>query len=203
LPEAPERVHQYCHLQGNEFTVTLKPNFQTGSEQAIEVIDEGLVYLLDLLGDALDGATGEQVRAYYAQSDPEIRGILERGSGVPDVEIPDDVAATLATLEVGYYEGDAAELGSYELDKVAGVEAALDVLDIDDPFSLVMGDSKSDLRVMEWVADEGTGIAAAPNHASEVVLDHVLDTDELVFERDGAASMLRMVYALDRLAGLE
>jgi len=203
LPEAPERVHQYCHLQGNEFTVTLKPNFQTGSEQAIEVIDEGLVYLLDLLGDALDGATGEQVRAYYAQSDPEIRGIFERGPGVPDVEVPDDVAATLATLEVGYYEGDAAELGSYELDKVAGVEAALDVLDIDDPFSLVMGDSKSDLRVMEWVAEEGTGIAAAPNHASEVVLDHVLDTDELVFERDGAASMLRMVYALDRLAGLE
>ena len=203
LPEAPERVNRCCHLQGNEFTVTLKPNFQTGSERAIEVIDEALVYLLDLLGDVLEAATADQVRAFYARSDPEIRGVLERGPGVPAADVPDEVAATLERLEVGYYEGDAAELGSYELDKVAGVEAALDVLDIEDPFSLVMGDSKSDLRVMEWATEGDAGIAAAPNHASEVVLDHVLDTDELVFERDGAASMLRMVYALDRLAGLE
>ena len=203
LPEAPERVNRGCHLQGNEFTVTLKPNFQTSSERAVEVIDEALLYLLDLLGDVLDDATAEQTRAFYARSDPEIRGVLERGPGVPDVDVPDSVASRLDRLEVGYYEGDAAELGSYELDKVAGVEAALDVLGIDDPFSLVMGDSKSDLRVMEWAAAEDSGIAAAPNHASEVVLDHVLETDELVFERDGAASMLRMVYALDRLAGLE
>nr|WP_305794358.1 HAD hydrolase family protein [Halomarina rubra] len=203
LPEAPERVNQCCHLQGNEFTVTLKPNFQTGSERAIQVIDEALVYLLDLLGDVLEGASAEQTRAFYAHADPEIRGVLERGPGVPDAEIPDDLRERLDRLEVGYYPGDAAELGSYELDKVAGVDAALDVLGIDDPFSLVMGDSKSDLRVMEWVAEEDAGIAAAPHHASEVVLDHVLATDELVFERDGAASMLRMTYALDRLAGLD
>jgi hypothetical protein len=203
LPEAPERVKTGCHLQGNEFTVTLKPNFQTGSDRADAVIDEALVYLLDLLGDVLDDASAEAVRAFYADADPEIRGVLERGPGVPDVEVPEGVAERLRRLEVGYYEGDAAELGSYELDKVAGVEAAFDVLGIDDPFALVMGDSKSDLRVMEWVDEEGMGIAAAPNHASEVVLEHVLETDDLVFERDGAASMLRMTYALDRLAGLE
>jgi hypothetical protein len=67
----------------------------------------------------------------------------------------------------------------------------------------MMGDSKSDLRVMEWLEETGSGIAAAPEHASRDVLDHVLSTDELVFDRGDAAEMLRTIYALDRLASLE
>jgi len=64
----------------------------------------------------------------------------------------------------------------------------------------VMGDSKSDLRMMEWAAEHGTGIAAAPAHASAVVSDHVRATDGLVFDRGDAASALRVAYALGRLA---
>src|SRR5699024_223296 len=30
LPDAPEAVRQGCHLQGNEFNITLKPNAETG-----------------------------------------------------------------------------------------------------------------------------------------------------------------------------
>jgi hydroxymethylpyrimidine pyrophosphatase-like HAD family hydrolase len=106
-------------------------------------------------------------------------------------------------IDVAYYEADAAEIGSLELNKVAGVEAAFDVLGIDDPFAVVMGDSKSDLRVMEWVAEHGTGVAAAPEHASSAVLNHVMRTDDLVFDEGAAAEMLRTVYALNALSSLD
>jgi len=212
LPDAPDRIRRGCHLQGNEFNVTLKPNFETGSDRASAVIDEGLVYLMDVLEssvtEALDvDAPGEgYVRAYYADADPEIRGVLESTGEQPAVapaDAPDGLLDVFERIDVAYYEADAAEIGSLELNKVVGVEAALDVLGIDDPFSLVMGDSKSDLRVMRWAAEHDAGIAAAPDHASRDVLDHVLATDELVFDRGDAAELLRMAYALRRLADLE
>ncbi|WP_254537981.1 HAD family hydrolase [Halomarina litorea] len=206
LRDAPESVRRGCHLQGNEFNVTLKPNFQTGSAEAVDVIDEGMIHLIDLVGEAVADGSPETARAFYAAADPELREVLERAGEVPDTDTEDvasDVVATYERIDVGYYEGDAAEVGSLELDKVAGVEGALDVLGVDDPFALVMGDSKSDLRVMEWAEENDCGVAAAPDHASEVVLEHVLGTDELVFDRDDAASMLRIVYALDRLVDLE
>jgi hydroxymethylpyrimidine pyrophosphatase-like HAD family hydrolase len=206
LSDAPEPVKRGCHLQGNEFNITLKPNFQTGSNNAVEVIDDGLCHLIDLLAGAVEDADSEMARAYYAEADPEIRGVLERDGGVPDInsdDIPSEIKSTFERIDIAYYKGDAAEMGSLELDKVAGVQTAFDVLAIDDPFALVMGDSKSDLRVMEWVEENNRGIAAAPEHASRVVSEHVLNTDELVFERDDSASMLRVVYALDRLAQID
>jgi hydroxymethylpyrimidine pyrophosphatase-like HAD family hydrolase len=109
---------------------------------------------------------------------------------------------TFERIDVAYYHADAAEIGSLELNKVAGVEAALDVLDVEDPFVTVMGDSKSDLRVMQWAEANDTGIGAAPNHASEDVLEHVMATDELVFDRGASAEMLRTVYVLNLLASL-
>ena len=216
LPEAPEDLRRHLHLQGNEFNVTLKPNFETGSEEADAVIDRALVYLLDLLGDALatrfDGegdidATSARVaawtRAFFADQDPEIRGVLEAENATPDRDLadaPDAVLATLERIDVGYYESDAAEITSRELNKPNGVEAAFDVLGISDPFALVMGDSKSDLRVMKMVAEADWGIGAAPDHASRDVLDHVIRTDELVFDRGKAGDVLRIAYAINCLS---
>ena len=220
LSDAPEELRRGCHLQGNEFNVTMKPNYETGSARAREIVDEALVYELDLLGavvaeldatpdvdDAASDATaGGWARAFYAGADPEIRGVLERTGSVPEVavdDVPGPVASILERIDVAYYAADAAEIGSLELNKVVGVEAAFEVLGIDDPFALVMGDSKSDLRVMEWVADRDAGISAAPDHASRGVLDHVIRTDELVFDQGRAGDVLRTVYALNRLARLE
>ncbi len=211
LTDAPEDVRRGCHLQGNEFNVTLKPNFETGSDRSREVVDEALVHQLDLLGETVAeelglGAEdpGAWTRTYYAARDPEIRGVLETSGGLPgDEEVPDEVRDVLERIDVAYYEADAAEIGSLELNKVVGVQAAFDVLGVEDPFAVMMGDSKSDLRVMEWLEETGSGIAAAPEHASRDVLDHVLSTDELVFDRGDAAEMLRTIYALDRLASLE
>jgi hydroxymethylpyrimidine pyrophosphatase-like HAD family hydrolase len=202
LTSAPDDVRRGCHLQGNEFNVTLKPNYETGSERARELIDDALVHLLDLLADCLD-ADPTAVRAYYADADPEIAGVLEtEGVQIGDPEsVPEDLRDTLERVDVAYYEADAAEIASRELNKVVGVEAALDVLDVDDPFALVMGDSKSDLRVMEYVHEHDAGIAAAPEHASRRVLDHVEATDELVFDEGAADEVLRTVWALDRFAG--
>jgi hydroxymethylpyrimidine pyrophosphatase-like HAD family hydrolase len=215
LPDAPSHLRRGCHLQGNEFNVTLKPNFEIGSAEAGDVIDDGLVYELDLLGDAVaeeiegvdgDAPAGEWARAYYAGQDPEIRGVLERQGAFPALDaaaVPDAVTAVFERIDVAYYEADAAEIGSLELNKVAGVEAAYDVLGIEDPFALVMGDSKSDLRVMKWAEETDAGIAAAPEHASRDTLDHVLSTDELVFDRGKSAEMLRVAYALNRLSVLD
>ncbi|MEF8853645.1 MAG: HAD family hydrolase [Haloarculaceae archaeon] len=216
LSDAPESIRHGCHLQGNEFNVTLKPNFETGSDAAREVIDEALVYELDVFGeavadrvdaDAAHGAGGgEWARAFYADADPEIRAVLESEGVTSDCgpeAVPGAVRSVFERVDVAYYEADAAEIGSLELNKVVGVEAALDVLGIDDPFAVVMGDSKSDLRVMEWVAERDAGLAAAPEHSSEGVLDHVHERDGLVFDRGDAATPLRIVYALDRLARIE
>ena len=207
LPDAPDDLRHGVHLQGNEFNVTLKPNFDIGSPDAEDVIDRGLVYLLDLLGEAVtdDDRGTAWTRAYYADADPEIRTVLEQEGEYPDVDtddVPDDLVEVFERIDVAYYHADAAEIGSLELNKVAGVEAALDVLDVEDPFVTVMGDSKSDLRVMEWAEANDTGIAAAPDHASEDVLEHVMATDELVFDRGASAEMLRTVYVLNLLASL-
>src|SRR6056297_2682260 len=219
LPDAPEELRRGCHLQGNEFNVTMKPNYETGSADAREIIDEALVYLIDLLadavGDALENGDGESAlddetitdwtRAFYAAQDPELRAVLESEGAYPDLAadaVPDTLAAVLERIDVAYYEADAAEIGSLELNKVVGVERALDVLGVGDPFALVMGDSKSDLRVMKWVAENDAGIAAAPEHSSQDTLQHVLETDELVFDRGKSVDVLRTVYALNRLARL-
>ncbi|MFC6825537.1 HAD family hydrolase [Halopelagius fulvigenes] len=214
LPQAPDDLRESAHLQGNEFNVTLKPNFDIGSDRAEDVIDRGLVYLVDLLGravynaaDVADVADGEAdpegwARAYYADADPEITAVLDAEDAAPDrdpEDVPDPIRSLFERIDVAYYHADAAEIGSLELNKTEGVKAALDVLDVTDPFVLVMGDSKSDLRVMRWAAEEDAGISAAPEHASSDVLDHVRSTDELVYDRGDAASMLRIAYVLNVL----
>ncbi|WP_410767503.1 HAD hydrolase family protein [Haloferax sp. DFSO60] len=212
ISEAPERLRRGCHLQGNEFNVTMKPNFDTGSAAAIEIIDEALVYELDLLSDALSALdrvegdvkrVSEWTRTYYADQDREIHSVLEQAGELPDIsptDVPAEMRDILDRIDIGYYEGDAAEVGSLELSKVVGVEKAFEVLSIDDPFAVVMGDSKSDLRVMRWVHENESGIAAAPEHASQSVLDFVESTDELVFDEGRAGDILRTVYALNRFA---
>jgi hydroxymethylpyrimidine pyrophosphatase-like HAD family hydrolase len=241
LRDAPERVRHGCHLQGNEFNVTLKPNHETGSDAAAAAIDEALVHLLDLVGgavadrvalpdeialrqetdaesdetadDAGESAVSEATtasdatvapgpavaRAFFAESDPEIAAALDRETAPRAATVPSPAADLLGALDVALYHADAAELAVRALDKAAGVEAALSVLGVDDPFVIVMGDSKSDLRAMEWASDNEAGIAAAPTHASEGVLAHVRATDELLFPPGEAAEMLQVVWALDCL----
>ncbi|CCQ35598.1 HAD superfamily hydrolase [Natronomonas moolapensis 8.8.11] len=234
LSDAPPDLRRGCHLQGNEFNVTLKPNFETASEDAERVIERALVYLLDLLEDSVaavvdadrngenetdteakanadpgtdvGAATAGFARAYYAADDPEIAAVLAATDEEPDTtraDVPEAFAAAFDRIDVAYYEADAAEIGSLELDKAAGVEAAFEVLGIEDPFALVMGDSKSDLRVMEWVDEHDAGIAAAPEHSSPDVITHVAGTDDLRFARGDAPDVLRTAYALNRLAALD
>ena len=218
LSTADEDLQRGTHLQGNEFNVTMKPNFATGSDEARSIIDRALVHELDLLGrtvaeHVLDESAEQAsspatlARTYYAAQDPEIRTVLDGRDALPtDVtveDVPDPLVETFERIDVAYYEGDAAEIGSLELNKVEGVAAAFDVLGIEDPFALVMGDSKTDLRVMEWVAEHDAGISAAPEHASQETLAHVVDTEGLVFDRGKSADILRTVRALNELAALE
>ena len=218
LTDASPALRRCVHLQGNEFNVTLKPNFDVGTDDAERVIDRGLVHLIDLLGRAVaesvaddrggdDTATDDDraatwARAYYADADPEIAGVLDAEGATPDREVgdvPEPIRERFDRIDVAYYRADAAEIGSLDLDKPTGVRAALDVLEVEDPFVLVMGDSKSDLRVMEWADRTDAGIAAAPSHASESVLAHVRATDDLVYDPGDAGSVLRIVAVLNRL----
>jgi len=212
LSDAPDGVRRGCHLQGNEFNVTIKPNAEVGSEAAVAVIDKAVRYFCGLVGDCLDRAVDAEVahpgllaRTHFA-TDPEIARVFDEDGVAHDGDLeaaPEAFIDTLERLDVGYYEGDAAELVSLELDKPTGVREALAVLDIDRPFALAMGDSKSDLRVMEWLAETDCGIAAAPDHASEAVLDHVTDRNELVYEAGEASTILRIAYGMELLAGVD
>ena len=205
LSEAPPAIRDELHLQGNEFNVTLKPNYPIGSREAARVIDRALEHLLDLLGTTLAGRVGleettavDQTVAHYARVDPEIAAVVDP---VTVESFDPDLVATLERIDVAYYEADGAEVGSRELTKEVGVERALSVLGLEDPFALVMGDSKSDRRVMEWVAERNAGIAAAPTHASPDVRTHVEATDELLFEPGQSEDVLRTVQAMNLLAG--
>jgi hydroxymethylpyrimidine pyrophosphatase-like HAD family hydrolase len=212
LSDAPDTVRSGCHLQGNEFNVTVKPNAEVGTDEAVAVIDEALRYFCGLVGDALAGTVAVDVadprllaRTYFA-SDPEIAGVLDAVGVARDGDLgsaPEAFVEGLRRIDVGYYEGDAVELVSLELDKPTGVREALSVLGIDDPFALAMGDSKSDLRVMEWVAETDSGIAAAPDHASKGVLDHVRAHDDLVYDAGEAYDVLHVVYGMELLAALD
>jgi hydroxymethylpyrimidine pyrophosphatase-like HAD family hydrolase len=215
LRTAPDDLRRGCHLQGNEFNVTIKPNYAIGSDRAQELIDWALCHQLELLGQAVcaradctpaEGQPAQWARAFYADVDPEIHAVLDERDRLPTADravVPTAVEELFERIDVAYYEADAAEIGSRELNKVVGVEAALDVLGIEEPFAIAMGDSKSDLRVMRWLDERNAGLAAAPAHASGDVLDHVRATDELVFDRGESASVLRTIYALDRLAELD
>ena len=218
ITEAPDEIRRGCHHQGNEFNVTLKPNAETGTPEAREVIDRALVYVVDLLADAVGEQVGDDggssateadpaswARALYSR-DPEIAQVLRSRDALPDVDAddaPEDLAGILERIDVAYYEADAAEIVSLELDKAAGVEAAFDVLGVEDPFALVMGDSKSDLRVMQWLEERDAGLAAAPKHSSRDVLDHVIRTDELLFDEGDAASVLELVAGTNLFAELD
>lgn len=211
LPEAPQKLRRNCHLQGNEFNITMKPNYEIGSSQSCEVIDDALIYLLDLLSEVLGSTlestltdTGSDIlsatRRFYAEQDPEIRTVLQQKDEYPQeqIDIPEGLQLILDRIDVAYYEGDAAEIGSLELNKVIGVKTALSVLGIENPFALVMGDSKTDLRIMEWVDKNDNGIAAAPSHASPGTLNHVTNTDNLVFDPGKSADVLRTAYTLNQ-----
>ena len=256
--DAPEPIRRGCHLQGNEFNVTLKSNYETGTERSREIVDNALVYLLDRLGDAVvsqhvgtetggDDPPGDETgregagrtdrkaagedrgkaddddssehagrritRSFYADSDPEIHDVLAHRGELPDESTDGDgrsigmdeetIRRTLERIDVAYYEADAAEVTSLDLDKARGVERAFEVLSVSDPFALVMGDSKTDLRVMEWVASNDAGISAAPTHASQSVLDHVDETDELRFPPGASADILKAVEAMNRFVGAD
>lgn len=208
LRDAPDEVRRGCHLQGNEFNVTLKPNFETGTDSAEDVIDQGLVYMLELLGETISSEPDaiDWAKAHYAARDPEIESLLAERNVSPSCtveDIPEEIGTQLKQIDVAYYHADAAEVGSLELNKVAGVKAALDVLGVEDPHALIMGDSKTDLRVMKWAEKQGNGIGAAPTHASQAVLDYLKDTDKLLFTPGDSGAVLRTTYALNRFRDLE
>lgn len=194
----PDPLRDRIHLQGNEFNVTIKPNDQTGTDRAVETIRASLPQLLSFLGETLPTSDGYAAAAsHFAAADPEIEAALdEADQDVPDVDIPVEVREILDEIDVAYYEGDAVEMTSRKLNKAEGVDAAFDILDIDDPFALVLGDSKSDLRIMRWLEEMDSGIAAAPAHASEQVLDFVTTHDDLVFDRGAADQILRTLRAM-------
>ena len=98
LTEAPDAVRRNCHLQGNEFNVTLKPNFETGSDDAVAVVDHALVYILDLLAESVPDATSDQVRAFYADADPADE--INRIEGDPNLP-PDRLPALHDVLVAG------------------------------------------------------------------------------------------------------
>lgn len=211
LSAAPEAVARGCHLQGNEFNVTLKPNAARTTEPAQAIVETALTFLVELVGEAAVSVTSVDAmpkagrswsRQYFTTTTPEVESVLggDDGQPQPQTEVPPEVRDLLAKVTVAHHVADSAEIAPRELDKARGVRAALDVLNVNDPFVLAMGDSTSDLAVMEWVTTNQSGVTAAPDHADSAVREHVRSHDGIQFDRGNAAHPLRVVYAMNRLA---
>ena len=67
----------------------------------------------------------------------------------------------------------------------------------------MMDDSKSDPRVMGWLAGTGWGTAAAREHDPTDVPDRVLSSDELAFDPGGDDAMPRTLLTGSRRWGGE
>lgn len=65
-----------------------------------------------------------------------------------------------------------------------------------------MGDSKTDLDVMEAVTETSSGICAAPDHASDAVLEHCKDVHGIIFDQGIIAEALQIAFAYNLLDGL-
>ncbi|MBB6647774.1 HAD hydrolase family protein [Halobellus ruber] len=195
----PDELQAQLYLEEKSFAVTLMSVHETHSEYAVEAIEQALIYLLRGVGRAAwNSGSWKAIAAYYADQSSEIASALASQEVAFDAdlaELPTSIRSLLHSIDVNYYPGDAVELTSNRFDKATGVQTALSTVGIEHPFSLVMGDSRTDLRVMEAVAETQAGIPAAPAHANDAVLDHVKSCDGLVFDRGEAAFALRTAYA--------
>lgn len=205
--EMPEELLTEVHLEEKSFNVTILPNTPTGSQEARTVVQDALVELLLTLGEVVTEDTQyskDVTLAYYGSRDPEIEDVLrDKGIEIDYGEGLPDELSVLDALDVVYYEADAVELLSNGITKRSGVETAFEALDMANNFALVMGDSKTDLPMMEHVVETGSGILAAPEHASDTVLEYVRHHGGFVFERGHGSDTLQKVYAYNQMQSLE
>ena len=218
LERIPDALRDRHHFEQKAFNVTLIPNADVKSAAAIEAIDRAASHLVAAVADVVARQTSHSrpaVVQHVAAADPELAAALERqptaASGIDATEanggIEGETTPTdgdpdplLQSIEIGYYRGDAVELTAGALGKARGVRVAADTLSLETPFMLVMGDSKTDLEVMNAVTEADRGICAAPDHASDGVLDHCRDANGIVFDQGRAADALRIAFAYNILA---
>lgn len=220
LERIPDDLRDRHHFEQKEFNVTLIPNADVKSDVAIETIDQASQHLVATVATIVAARTSHsprQVIEYFALADPELASALDyenaaleggdeanQPAGFADgADVDDlDLDPLVRSIDIGYYRGDAVEVTSGTLGKGNGVQVATETLSLEDPFMLAMGDSKTDLEIMEAITDRNRGICAAPDHASEAVLDQCERANGLVFEQGRVEEALRIVLAyncLDRL----
>lgn len=217
LDRIPDALRDHHHFEQKEFNVTLIPNAEVKSAAAIETIDRAASHLVAAVADVVATRTSHSRQAvvrHFAATDPELAAALERQHTVsPVIDTAEangvfesaadtadrDLDPLLQSIEIGYYRGDAVELTAGALGKASGVRVAADTLSLEEPFMLVMGDSKTDLEVMTAVTEANRGICAAPAHASDGVLEHCRDANGIVFDQGHATDALRIAFAYNIL----
>ena len=205
--QLPESLASTIHLEEKSFNVTILPNEPPGSPAARTIVDDALVQLLWTMGEVVTRDTeysADVALRFYGSRDPEIGTVLrDRNIEVNTIESVPAALSVLEELDVVYYEADAVEVLSSRITKRSGVETAFDTLSLTTPFALVMGDSKTDLAMMEYVAEMGSGIPAAPKHASDSVIEYVRSKDGFLFEPGNGGDPLRRMYAYNRMDALD
>lgn len=202
----PDSLASSIHLEEKSFNVTILPNEPTGSPAARTVVDEALVQLLRVVGEVVTDDTEYTTDVafdFYGSRDPEVGAVLrDRGVEIAPVESVPPALSVLEELDVVYYEADAVEVLSSRITKRSGVESAFETLSLASPFALVMGDSKTDQVMMEYAVETGSGIPAAPTHASDSIVEYVRSEDGFLFEPGHGGDPLRRMYAYNRLGAL-
>jgi hydroxymethylpyrimidine pyrophosphatase-like HAD family hydrolase len=196
------------HLQGNEFNVTIKPNFLAETPEAEAIVREAGGVMLQLLAGVIAEQTKEDpvaltayLKTYYASENPSLRS-LKTDSGSGKLRHPQEVEALASSLALGYYPAEAVELTSREVTKLDGFTKARHVLQHASSPVLALGDSPSDFPIFEYLVDHHEGIIACPDAAKDAILEYVTKHRGVVYPRGAAEDVLHAVFAFNHLRAL-
>lgn len=207
----PENIRDHCYTQTNEFNYTLKPNAKTKSASAQDSIEIGLVYLLDLIEESISHVTGDSlgqntaIYTHYGNANQHIRSVLQKQDklqNIDTVQLSAPQRHLLNNITINYYKGDAVEARLTQLNKRSGVKTALNTLRVCNPSILLMGDSETDLKLMQWIVNNNYGVVATPDNASSSVIGYVQDADGVVYSPSDADDVLRAAYGLNKVIEL-
>jgi hydroxymethylpyrimidine pyrophosphatase-like HAD family hydrolase len=196
------------HLQGNEFNVTIKPNFLAETPEAESVVREAGAVLLRTLAEVIRQDYPEDpetlshfLRGFYAEYNPSV-GRLTVGSEAGKLKHPKEVAALAASLSLGYYPAEAVELTSREVTKYDGFKRAREMFQHTSTPIVALGDSPSDLPVFDFITEHRAGIIACPDTAKDVMIEYVTKHRGMIYPKGQAEDVLHALYAFNHLRRL-
>lgn len=196
------------HLQGNEFNVTVKPNFLAETPEAEAIVREAGVVLIRLLAEVIGAEYPEDpealthyLKSFYAESNSAVGRLLPAHAKVK-IAHAKEIAELAGSLSLGYYPAEAVELTSREVTKFDGFKRAREMFQHTSTPIVALGDSPSDLPVFDYITGHRSGIVACPDAAKDLMIEYVTKHRGLIYPKGQAEDVLHSVFAFNHLRHL-